>query len=193
MSQSAQPQLPAAVRNAIKSQALPPGFPADASAGELSVLQAKTAKSGAQSNEAKGAMSREASREALQAAYQASWSTAFSPVRTLITSAFALYMTGNSVQFFAIASTVTVLFMHVRSMFGLRDAFRPALKAGVPIASLLPQALVHLLLMGCGVALGLYKANILGFLPTTQSDWISFLPTRKVEDAFLRDSVFFAS
>lgn len=80
--------------------------------------------------------------------------------------------------------------MQIQAILSIREAFKPAFKAGVPVPMLAPQILVYLLLSGAGVAMGLYKANRLGFLPTTQSDWISLLPPRMVDDGFLRRAVF---
>lgn len=107
----------------------------------------------------------------------------------MVTSAFALFMTGTSIHFFSVGTTVTVLFMHVQAALSVREAFKPATKAGVPLSMLIPQFFVHTLLCVIGVGMGLYKANQLGFLPTTQSDWISLLPPRIVHDGFLRRGV----
>lgn len=189
VSHLSQPQRPPSIRAAIEAHTSPPGFPATASARDATALLPTSSTPRSSPNSATPS----ADRNAIQAAYQGTWSTAFSPVRTLLTSAFALYMTGPSLHFFPVITTVTVLFMHLQSMFRFRDAFRPAMKAGVSIRQLLPQVIVHLFLVSLGVALGLYKADQLGFLPTTQSDWISFLPVRVVRVGYLRDSSFLSS
>lgn len=125
-------------------------------------------------------------RQVLKASYKASWMAAFSPFRTLLTTGFALYMTGSSVQFFSVASTVAALFMQLRSLFRIRETFQPIFSSGIQNhTTVIPQLIVHFLLCSVGVAMGLYKAHVLGFLPTTQSDWVALLPLRKVESSFL--------
>lgn len=120
----------------------------------------------------------EAERSAATVAYRRSWTVAFSPMRTMLTSALALYLAGSRVQFFSIASTVTVLFTHMSSLFATLDAFRAVRRTyPLPWQTLTPQLFVHVCLCVVGIAIGLYKADQLGFLPVTESDWVSLLPS----------------
>ncbi|CDF39957.1 unnamed protein product [Chondrus crispus] len=180
-----QPSRASAVRAAIGKYETPPGFPSEVSARNLFMLRKVTA-----SSKASGSNGKESpSKPDLNAAYSASWSIAFSPARSLVTSAFALFMSSTSVQFFSVATTITVLFMHIQAIFATGEAFKQVAKSGIPTKMLAPQVLVHLLLISAGVAVGLYKAHLLGFLPTTQSDWVSLLPLRIIEDGYLRLAV----
>lgn len=182
VSAAPQPSRPPSIRAAVEKHAAPPGFPSDVSPREPSLLRELASRT----NSTKTNEKKPAPQSGLAAAYNMSWSVAFAPVRSLFTSAFALFMTGSSVQFFSVATTVTVLFMHVQAVFSVAEAFRPVVRAGLSVRMLIPQALVHITLASVGVAMGLYKAHLLGFLPTTQSDWVSLLPLRTIDDGYLR-------
>lgn len=182
VSATPQPSRTSSIRAAVEKHSVPPGFPSEISARDPAILHRFASRNSARKGNAKNA----APQSGLAVAYNISWSVAFAPIRSLLTSAFALFMTGSSVQFFSVATTVTVLFMHVQAVFSVGEAFRPVVKAGLPVRMLIPQALVHILLACTGVGVGLYKAHLLGFLPTTQSDWVSLLPLRTVEDGYLR-------
>lgn len=173
-----QPSRPSYTRAAMEKHAEPPGFPSELSARDPTPFNAIPNKLVLDKSKSETS----ADRNEVSHAYQASWTTAFSPVRSMVTSAFALYMTGNSVHMFSVGTTITVLFMQIKAMVTVRDAFKPALRAGVPIFKLLPQMLLHLSLAGIGVGFGLYRANEMGFLPTTQSHWVSLLPARVVRE-----------
>lgn len=123
----------------------------------------------------------EEERSAMAAAYRQSWTTAFSPLRAMLTSMLALYLAGSRVQFFSIASTVTVLFTHTSSLLATVDVFR-VVRRTYPLLwrTLAPQLVVHVCLCVFGIAIGLYKADQLGFLPVTESDWIGLLPSYSV-------------
>lgn len=184
ISQAHQPARGPATRAAIEKYGTPPGFPAGLSARNPSEVRSMVA-----STLAKNAASKTSQRTIIEKAYRASWDAAFKPVRSILTSAFALYMTGSTVQFFSVGTTVTVLFMHIRSVMNVTNVFLTPSQAGVPKPMLIPQVLTYLILVGVGVAMGLFKANQLGFLPTTQSDWIALLQAREVGDGFIAKSV----
>lgn len=174
-----QPSRTAAARSAIEAHFNPPGFPEGMSATNPVPVQ-----------EAANPKRVERKRDALRAKYSASWNSAFSPIRTLITSAFALFMTPSSVQAFSVGSVVTVLFMHLRALFAIPSVFRTHSSLG---ASLIPQVIVHFILCIVGVGMGLAKAQVLGFLPTTQSDWVALLPLRTVSPSSVYHPMVFPS
>lgn len=167
------------VRTAVDQYATPPGYPPNISSRDPFVLRDRfTPLRGAAQKSEKTAQQ---ALDALTAAYKSSWSIAFSPFRTVVTSGFALFMTGSTVQFFSVMTTLTVLFMQLRTMFSLRSAFSPILQNEPHLANnpgrIIPQLLVYVLVCSLGVAIALYKCQLLGFLPTTQSDYISLLPS----------------
>lgn len=177
-----QPSRTSSVRAALEKYTTPPGFPPEVSARDVSALRQLTGATNASGTNGKA----QSQTPDLSAAYNASWSVAFSPARSLVTSAFALFMSSSSVQFFSVATTITVLFMHIQAIFGTGEAFKPVMKSGLSTRMLLPQIVMHLLLISAGIVVGLYKAHLLGFLPTTQSDWVALLPFYTIEDGYLR-------
>lgn len=182
VSQGSNPQRNATTRAALDSLPAPPGFPPTLSARDPSTLSTMVDAQIAAASTPAASVHADAKN-----AYKDSWSIAFSPIRPIVTSAFALYMAGNSVQFFSVASTVTVLFMHIRALFAAHEAFRPVLRDDTLRPSqVAPQFIIHLALCAVGVAFGLQKANTLGFLPTTESDYVALLPLRLVQPMTLR-------
>lgn len=183
-------------RDMIEEFFHPPGFPSTLSARDLSPFETSNLSSsvsgrrssrssgncgGGETTKTKHNKIVEDDRDTAMAAYRHSWTVAFSPLRAMLTSALALYLAGSRVQFFTIASTVTVLFTHISSLFATMDAFR-AVRRSYPLTwqSLTPQLIVHVCLCAAGIAMGLYKADKLGFLPVTESDWIGLLPSYTV-------------
>lgn len=198
VSTGAQPQRPASVRATVEDFFHPPGFPTNISARDPAAFEAFGAtapdamestgvnSASAASNDAKAHAVR---LEAMRRAYRLSWKVAFSPIRTLFTSAFALYVAGSRVQVFSVTTTVTVLVMHIRTLFGIHDAFRPVFDLyNLPLSTVAVQILAHSVFCLIGVCQGLYKANLLGFLPTTESDWVALLPAHTIAPMAIRNT-----
>ncbi|CAN8069591.1 unnamed protein product [Agarophyton chilense] len=167
-----QSSRPSSARVAVEQNQHPPGFPPNLSARDPDVF-----KSIRLSERYTGDTS-----SAIKVAYSTSWQIANQPIRTLVTSAFALFMAGSSVQFFSIASTLTVLFMHFRCVLGTFDAFAPVRKQ-LKFGELAPQMIWRIALSVIGIAVGIWKAEQLGFLPTSESDWVGLLPFRRIEES----------
>lgn len=167
----------------------PPGFPAshsvrDPTEAELKQLDLQLKQ---QREEHTKTLRPAEQRMLMKSAYSKSWQVAFSPLRGLCTSGLALYLSGSRLQAFSLVSTVTVLFVQFRSLLSSRSVFRPVNKVHpLPITSLAPQIIVHTLICAAGVAYALYKANVLGVLPTTESDWIALLPLHSITSPMYR-------
>lgn len=179
-SERSRPQS-ASAREAIAEFSAPPGFPAD---GLLSALPARrvSARDGVEQ------MTSRAQREAADAArratlyrdYRSSWSAAFSPLRTLFTSALMLFLSGADVHVFSVMAVVTVFALHVQALFATRATFQKLVQQNSDLKGLVsPQAFVHFLLCVIGICGALYKCQLLGFLPTEESDWIGLLPKQR--------------
>lgn len=178
VSLGAQPSRPASARKAIEEYQHPPGFPTALSASNPSSFKVSEAPQTHNGN----------IQVAKNALYTTSWQIANQPIRALVTSAFALFMAGSSVQFFSVASTLTILFMHIRSILGTYEAFSPV-RSQLTIRQLAPLILWRAVLSAIGIVAGLWKANQLGFLPTSESDWIALLPPRTVEKSVINHQV----
>lgn len=177
-----QPQRPPIVRTAIEEYLHPPGYPTTQSPRDANAFENDPNLSAAAPSSADIDAKTSAKTTAdMHQAYRKSWTVAFSPLRSVCTSALALYLSGSRIQVFTIATTVGVLFMHLRTLLSVHDAFKPVLGIyRLPLSTIFPQLIVHAFLCLIGVLQGLYKANVLGFLPTTESDWIALIPVHTV-------------
>jgi hypothetical protein len=184
VSVSARDGVSTAARAALTIYASPPSFPVGGlPTGEVPLRMAAVKAAQAQST---SAARENARREAMREAYAASWKEAFSPLRNLLTTGLMLWMAGNSVQVFSVMSAVTALTMQLQGLFAVRRRFGAIVKANADLQGrLVPQAIVYVLLYGVGVGLALHKCNVLGFLPTEESDWIGLLPSEHVEPSVL--------
>jgi len=100
------------------------------------------------------------------------WELAKSPGKSIFMQAFMMWMAGSSVNIFSIMITVYAMIGPIRAIFGLNSAFSKFdLKQG-----LIEPKLVYVGLNLLTVAVAVYKCHSLGFLPTTDSDWVSILP-----------------
>lgn len=88
-----------------------------------------------------------------------------------------LYMAAPDVQVFSVMSVVTVGFMQVRGLLGVRRAFRGIVDGCRDVQGRLwAQVSVYALLYALGVTAAALKCGQMGFLPTKESDWVGLLP-----------------
>lgn len=158
----------------LTSHSAPPGFPSGVSSRDVQHFNQLVARTNNREKDCKARVKN---------AYKHSWRMAFQPGRALVTSAFALFMTGASIHVFSVMTCITVLFLQVQALTSAFGVFagmvkdEPALKG-----RLLPQFFVHVSLCLLGVAGALYQCQRIGFLPTTESDWIGLLPLQRLAD-----------
>ncbi|KAH9760264.1 ER membrane protein complex subunit 4 [Citrus sinensis] len=100
---------------------------------------------------------------------QKAWEVAQAPFKNLMMMGFMMWMAGSTVHLFSIV-------------------FEPYKDSKVDLLG--PKLLFIALNLG-GLALGVWKLNTLGLLPTHASDWVSSLPPALVQFFFLNSpSVF---
>ena len=103
---------------------------------------------------------------------------AWSPGKNFMMTAFMLWMSGSGVHIFSIMITGMAIYNPVKSALTVSTAFSrfddakmsPADKTSL-LFSKLTFVVMNLLAM-CGA---LYKMSLMGLLPNTPSDWVSFL------------------
>lgn len=95
-----------------------------------------------------------------------------SPGRSLMMYAFMLYMSGNNIQLFSIATTYSVISQPVKALASVHSSFAKFEGENVNLA---PAKLMYIACNLAGLAVGLYKLNAMGLLPTHASDWLSSL------------------
>ncbi|KAL0728314.1 hypothetical protein Bca4012_024407 [Brassica carinata] len=104
---------------------------------------------------------------------QKAWEVAQSPFKNLMMMGFMMWMAGNTVHLFSIGITFSALWQPLSALQSVGKIFEPFKDNKVEL--LMPK-LVFLALNLGGLALGIWKLNTLGLLPTHASDWVSSLP-----------------
>ncbi|GMN40276.1 hypothetical protein TIFTF001_009514 [Ficus carica] len=104
---------------------------------------------------------------------QKAWEVAQAPFKNLMMMGFMMWMAGSTVHLFSIGITFSALWQPISALQGVGKVFEPYKDNKV---DLLAQKLVFIALNLVGLALGVWKLNTLGLLPTHPSDWVSSLP-----------------
>ena len=91
---------------------------------------------------------------------------------------FMLWMSGNGVHIFSIMITFYAIYNPIKSAFSVNSAFARFCDSKMNAegrTSVLLAKLVYVIL-NMGAMMGaLYKMSLMGLLPTTPSDWVSFI------------------
>ncbi|KXL50457.1 hypothetical protein M433DRAFT_74296 [Acidomyces richmondensis BFW] len=107
------------------------------------------------------------------------WELAIAPAKQLPMNAFGMYMTGNSLQIFSIMMVFMLFKAPIQAILNIQPTF-----ARLETESNRQQmVLVKLAFVACNtaaLALGLWKLNGMGLLPTTRSDWLAWENAREV-------------
>ncbi|GAA5914689.1 chaperone EMC4 [Sporobolomyces salmoneus] len=121
---------------------------------------------------------------------QKAWEVALAPAKSVPMQAFMMYMTGGGIQVFSVMSVWFLLKQAVGGMMSVENVFAPYTAASrskatlsttaasdsheEPPPSFIQQKLVYLLCQLGLLAVGAWKLNSMGLLPTHESDWIAF-------------------
>jgi hypothetical protein len=89
-----------------------------------------------------------------------------------------MYMTGNSLQVFSIMMVFMLFKTPIVAVLGIQSAFARFESDGTKDKILLAK-LTYVLTNVLALALGVYKVNQMGLLPTTRSDWLLWEPMRQ--------------
>ncbi|CAL5375068.1 unnamed protein product [Camellia sinensis] len=128
---------------------------------------------------------------------QKAWEVAQAPFKNLLMMGFMMWMAGNTVHLFSIGITFSALWQPISALQGVGKGIRAVHRSSRPgfivnplaeptisvfqpykdnrVDLLGPKLLFIALNLG-GLALGVWKLNSLGLLPTHASDWVSSLP-----------------
>ncbi|KAG7037662.1 ER membrane protein complex subunit 4 [Cucurbita argyrosperma subsp. argyrosperma] len=104
---------------------------------------------------------------------QKAWEVAQAPLKNLFMMGFMMWMAGSTVHLFSIGITFSALWQPISALQGVGKVFEPYKDSKVDLLG--PKLLFIALNLG-GLALGVWKLNTLGLLPTHISDWVSSLP-----------------
>ncbi|KAJ4834337.1 hypothetical protein Tsubulata_037535 [Turnera subulata] len=108
---------------------------------------------------------------------QKAWEVAQAPFKNLLMMGFMMWMAGNTVHLFSIGITFSALWQPISALQGVGKVFEPYKDNKVDLLG--PKLLFIALNLG-GLALGIWKLNTLGLLPTHASDWVSSLSPAQV-------------
>ncbi|CAI6337664.1 unnamed protein product [Periconia digitata] len=101
------------------------------------------------------------------------WELAIAPAKQLPMNAIGMYMTGNTLQIFSIFMVFTLFKTPIMAVLNLQKTFAPFENRETSnrlIAVKLTYILTNMLML----ALGIWKVNAMGLLPTTRSDWLAW-------------------
>ncbi|XP_020103752.1 ER membrane protein complex subunit 4 [Ananas comosus] len=130
-------------------------------------------------DDASGARQRKEAEAAWKS--QKAWEVAQSPFKNLLMMGFMMWMAGNAVHLFSIGITFSALWQPISALQGVGKVFEPYKD---PRVDILAPKLLFIALNLAALALGVWKLNSLGLLPTHTSDWVSSLaPAPEVEYA----------
>ncbi|KAH7062941.1 hypothetical protein BKA63DRAFT_189412 [Paraphoma chrysanthemicola] len=101
------------------------------------------------------------------------WEVAIAPAKQLPMNAFGMYMTGNTLQIFSIFMVFTLFKSPIMAVIGIQRAFAPFETPGTS-SRLIGVKIVYILCNLLMLALGIWKVNGMGLLPTTRSDWLAW-------------------
>ncbi|KAI9817923.1 MAG: hypothetical protein M1832_004543 [Thelocarpon impressellum] len=102
-----------------------------------------------------------------------SWEIALAPAKQLPMNAIMMYMSGNTLQIFSIMM-VFMLFMNpLKGLLATNTAFERFETEGTR-GRLWAVKGVYMLMQVVALALGVWKVNGMGLLPTTRSDWLAW-------------------
>ncbi|KAK4498869.1 hypothetical protein PRZ48_009379 [Zasmidium cellare] len=112
------------------------------------------------------------------------WELALAPAKQLPMNAIGMYMTGNSLQIFSIMMVFMLFKAPVQAIFNIQSTFQRLESDGNKEQMILAK----LAYIGCNLlalALGVWKVNGMGLLPTTRSDWLAWeTPREPLERAY---------
>ncbi|TID23356.1 transmembrane protein 85 [Venturia nashicola] len=112
------------------------------------------------------------------------WEVAIAPAKQLPMSAIGMYMTGNSLQVFSIIMVFMLFKTPITQVLAIQPTFSRFETEGTKPKMLLVK-IVYILCNALSLALGIYKVNQMGLLPTTRSDWLAWETAREpLERAF---------
>merc|ERR1712032_1178258 len=103
---------------------------------------------------------------------------AWQPIKSFFMTGFMLWMSGNGVHIFSIMITFYAIYNPIKSALGVNGVFsrfHDAKMSPIERTSLLTCKAVFVAMNLLAMSGALYKMSLMGLLPTTPADWVSFL------------------
>lgn len=106
------------------------------------------------------------------------WEVALAPVKSLPMTAIMMYMTGNTLQIFSIMMVFMAFKNPIVGLIGTAQAFE-RFETDTNKGKMLQVKLAYVAMQLVALAVGVYKVNAMGLLPTTRSDWLAWEAQRE--------------
>ncbi|KAI0837784.1 hypothetical protein F5Y06DRAFT_64362 [Hypoxylon sp. FL0890] len=142
----------------------PPGYPSQSTA-----LSKKQASKDAKTQPRKQPTSEEMDTLKLKKA----WEVALAPVKSLPMTAIMMYMSGNSLQIFSIMMVFMAFKNPIMGIIATNQAFE-RFESETNKAKIIQAKLAYVAMQMVALAVGIWKVNAMGLLPTTRSDWLAW-------------------
>ncbi|PSR90636.1 hypothetical protein BD289DRAFT_210876 [Coniella lustricola] len=101
------------------------------------------------------------------------WEVALAPIKSLPMTAIMMYMTGNSLQIFSIMMVFMAFKNPIAGLLATNQAFE-RFETDTNKAKMLQVKLAYVAMQLVALAVGIWKVNSMGLLPTTRSDWLAW-------------------
>ncbi|KAK1148662.1 hypothetical protein N8T08_008547 [Aspergillus melleus] len=112
------------------------------------------------------------------------WEIALAPSKQIPMNAIMMYMSGNSLQIFSIMMVFMLFKGPIQGLINTNGVFAKFETDGTK-GKLLGVKAMYVLMQLVLLALGVWKVNAMGLLPTTRSDWLAWESERQpVERAY---------
>lgn len=105
---------------------------------------------------------------------QKAWQIAFQPAKSIPMNIVMSYMSGSSLQIIPIMTALMLLSGPVKSILGVKKAFKPVLGNVETEGQIMGAMFVYILCQLGLMYIGLRKLNSMGLIPNTKSDWLSW-------------------
>ncbi|KAH6662937.1 transmembrane protein [Plectosphaerella plurivora] len=106
------------------------------------------------------------------------WEVALAPAKNLPMTAIMMYMSGNSLQIFSIMMVVMAFKTPLMGLMATNTALE-RFESDSNRGALVQVKLAYVAMQVLALALGVYKVNTMGLLPTTRSDWLAWESIRE--------------
>ncbi|RMJ13074.1 hypothetical protein CDV36_007247 [Fusarium kuroshium] len=106
------------------------------------------------------------------------WEVALAPVKGLPMTGFMMYMSGNSLQIFSIMMVFMAFKNPLMGLVNTNQAFE-RFQTENNSAQMLQVKFVYVACQLLALAVGIWKINGMGLLPTTRSDWLMWEAQRE--------------
>ncbi|KAI1089112.1 hypothetical protein F5B19DRAFT_389167 [Rostrohypoxylon terebratum] len=106
------------------------------------------------------------------------WEVALAPVKNLPMTAIMMYMSGNSLQIFSIMMVFMAFKNPIMGIIATNHAFE-RFESESNKGKIIQAKLAYVVMQMVALAVGVWKVNAMGLLPTTRSDWLAWEAQRE--------------